>query len=89
MDMKILGEYDFDNYTLLNALMSESDQINTAIHEYTHLGLSNQSVYETNLYCLNKLSISYDSQKDFNKKSTAEKFFQQYIKGSGGNGRLC
>ncbi len=43
MDVQILGQYDFGNFTLLNALMGEEERINTAIHEYTHFGLSNQS----------------------------------------------
>lgn len=51
VDVQLLGQYDFDIFTLLNALMSEEDRINTAIHEYTHFGLSNQSVYGTIQYC--------------------------------------
>ena len=68
MDVDILGQYNFENFTLLNALMSEDETINTAIHEYTHFGLSNQSVYGTILYCLNKLIIPCDNQMDINRK---------------------
>lgn len=35
VDVQLLGQYDFDNFTLLNALMSEENRINTVIHEYT------------------------------------------------------
>ncbi|GFI46815.1 hypothetical protein IMSAGC019_02135 [Lachnospiraceae bacterium] len=75
MDVDILGQYNFENFTLLNALMSEDEIINTAIHEYTHFGLSNQSVYGTILYCLNKLIIPYDNQMDINRKKAAMDFF--------------
>lgn len=75
MNVGILGQYDFDNFTLLNALMSEREQINTAIHEYTHFSLSNQSVYGTISYCLNKLIIPQDCKTDSDKKDVAMKFF--------------
>lgn len=75
MNVEILGQYDFDNFTLLNALMSESECINTAIHEYTHFVLSNQSVYGTILYCLKKLSIPYDCKIDRDKQEAAMNFF--------------
>ena len=48
--MDILGQYDFENYTLLSALMDEKEIINTAVHEYTHFELSNQSTYGIVLY---------------------------------------
>lgn len=75
MNVEILGQHNFDNFTLLNALMSESEQINTAIHEYTHFGLSNQSVFGTISYCLNKLIIPQDCKMDSDKKDVAMKFF--------------
>lgn len=77
MDVEILGQYDFDNYTLLNALMSENEWINTAIHEYTHFVLANQSVYGTISYCLNKLMIPHDCQKDIDRKNAAMNFFER------------
>ena len=33
VDVQLLGQYDFDNFTLLNALMSEEDRINKAIYK--------------------------------------------------------
>ena len=30
--MDILGQYDFENYTLLSSLMDEKEIINTAVH---------------------------------------------------------
>lgn len=78
MNMNILGQYDFDNYTLLSALMDKKEIINTALHENTHFALSNQSIYGIILYCLNKLIIPYDCIVDINKKKTAEKFFMDY-----------
>lgn len=72
---KILGQYDFDDFTLLNALMSKEEQINIAIHEYTHLVLSNQSVFGTILLFLNKLIIPPDCTVDLNKRKTARDFF--------------
>lgn len=75
VDVQLLGQYDFENFTLLNALMSEEERVNTAIHEYTHFGLSNQSVYGTILYCLNKLVIPPNCNSDINKKKAAMEFF--------------
>jgi hypothetical protein len=75
MDVQILGQYDFGNFTLLNALMGEEERINTAIHEYTHFGLSNQSVYGSILYCLNKLIIPQDNNADINKRKAVMDFF--------------
>lgn len=77
-NMNILGQYDFDNYTLLSALMDEKEIINTAVHENTHFALSNQSIYGIILYCLNKLIIPYDCMVDINKKKAAEKFFMDH-----------
>ena len=78
VDVQLLGQYDFDNFTLLNALMSEEDRINTAIHEYTHFGLSNQSVYGTIQYCLKKLTISLTCNNDINKMKSAIDFFANH-----------
>ena len=72
---QILGQYDFNNFTLLNALMSEEERINTAIHEYTHFGLSNQSSFGTILYCLNKLIVPPNCTADINKRKAAIEFF--------------
>lgn len=57
MDSRLLGLYDFDNFMLLNALMSEEECITTSVHEYTHFQLSNQSTYGIIQYCLKKLKI--------------------------------
>ncbi|MCM1237538.1 MAG: hypothetical protein NC489_46320 [Ruminococcus flavefaciens] len=76
--MNILGQYDFENFTLLSALMDEKEIINTAIHEYTHFGLSNQSTYGIVLYCLNRLIIPYDCKSDINKQQAAIKFFMDH-----------
>lgn len=73
--MDILGQYGFDNFTLLSALMDEKEIINTSVHEYAHFGLSNQSTYGMALYCLNKLIIPFDAKEDINKKKAANKFF--------------
>lgn len=78
MDVQMLGQYDFDNFTLLNALMSEEECINTAIHEYTHFQLTNQSVYGTIQYCLKKLAKSMTCNSDINKLSSAMKFFSKH-----------
>lgn len=78
VDVQLLGQYDFDNFTLLNALMSEEDRINTAIHEYTHFVLSNQSVYGTIQYCLKKLTISLTCNNDINKMKSAIDFFANH-----------
>lgn len=75
VDVQLLGQYDFDNFTLLNALMSEEERINTAVHEYTHFQLSNQSVYGTIQYCLKKLTISITCNNDANKLKSAMTFF--------------
>lgn len=77
MDIQLLGQYDFDNFTLLNALMSEEERINTSVHEYTHFQLSNQSVYGTVQYCLKKLTISVTCNNDKNKLNTAMNFFYE------------
>ena len=74
MNIQILGQYDFDNFTLLNALMDEKDQVNTAVHEYTHFMLANQSVYGTIQYCLNKLVIPPNCKSDSDKRNTAMNF---------------
>lgn len=76
--MDILGQYDFDDYTLLSALMGEKEIINTAVHEYTHYELSNQSVYGMVLYCLNKLIIPYDCRDDINKQKAVSRFFMEH-----------
>lgn len=76
--MNILGQYDFENYTLLSALMCEKEIINTAVHEYTHFSLSNQSTYGIVLYCLNRLIIPYDCKSDINKQQAARKFFMDH-----------
>lgn len=75
MNVQILGEYGFENFTLLNALMNKEERINTAIHEYTHFILSNQSVFGSILYCLNKLMIPSNCIDDINKKEAAMGFF--------------
>ena len=76
--MDILGQYDFENYTLLSALMDEKEIINTAVHEYTHFELSNQSTYGIVLYCLNRLIIPYDCKSDIDKQQAARKFFMDH-----------
>lgn len=75
MNVQILGEYGFENFTLLNALMNKEERINTAIHEYTHFILSNQSVFGSILYCLNKLIIPPKYIDDINKRKAAMDFF--------------
>lgn len=75
VDVKVLGQYDFDNFTLLNALMSQEERINTSVHEYTHFLLSNQSVYGTIQYCLKKLQISITCNNDKDKLKSAMNFF--------------
>lgn len=79
MNVKLLGEYDFDNFTLLNALMNENEWVNTVIHEYTHFVLSNQSVYGTISYCLHKLIIPHDCKMDIDKKDATMKFFSKNV----------
>lgn len=77
VDVNLLGQYDFDNFTLLNALMSKEERINTSVHEYTHFQLSNQSVYGTIQYCLKKLKISITCNNDANKLKSAITFFAE------------
>lgn len=77
VDVQLLGQYDFDNFTLLNALMSEEERINTSVHEYTHFQLSNQSVYGTIQYCLKKLEVSITCINDANKLKSAMTFFAE------------
>ena len=77
VDVQLLGQYDFDNFTLLNVLMSEEERINTSVHEYTHFQLSNQSVYGTIQYCLKKLTISITCNNDANKLKSAMTFFAE------------
>ena len=72
---QILGQYDFENFTLLSALMNKEEWTNTAIHEYTHFILSNQSVFGNILYCLNKLVIHPGNIDDINKRKAAMDFF--------------
>lgn len=75
VNVQILGQYDFENFTLLNALMGKEERINTAIHEYTHFVLANQSVYGTIQYCLNKIIIPPDCNADIIKRKAAMNFF--------------
>lgn len=77
VDVQLLGQYDFDNFTLLNALMSEEEQINTVVHEYTHFQLSNQSVYGIIQYCLKKLMTPIICSNDANKLKSAMTFFAE------------
>lgn len=75
VDAQLLGQYDFDNFTLLNALMSNEERISTSVHEYSHFQLSNQSVYGTIQYCLKKLTICVTCNNDANKLKSAMTFF--------------
>ncbi|WP_026659973.1 hypothetical protein [Butyrivibrio sp. AC2005] len=75
MKIQIYGQYDFENFTMLNALMDEKDVMSTAIHEYTHFVLSNQSTYGLILYCLNKIIIPIGDYEDNNRKKASKDFF--------------
>lgn len=75
MRINTLGQYNFNNYTLLNPLMSENEEINTAIHEYTHFILSTQSTYGIILYCLERIITQPQDKNDSDKKDIVKKFF--------------
>ena len=76
-----LGEYPFENFTLINPLVTKEDSQLVALHEYMHYMLSIQSVVGEMLYCLKKISklAAFNNRGDYEKDY---RFYSELMKHS-------
>lgn len=80
MNVNILGQYNFNNFTMLNPLMSEEEIVSTSIHEYTHFILSTRSIAGITEYCLQKIVIPPNARVDKIKKEVVSNFLMSHSK---------
>lgn len=75
----IYGQYNFDNYTLINPYQSDEDIQSTTYHEFTHFMLSNRSTNGMLMYCFEKLVIPIDSE-DYKSYESIKSFLIVHMK---------
>ncbi len=78
----ILGEYDYDDYTLTNPEITELDTYTmTLIHEYTHMMLSMKSNVGLLVYCLKRIIPPTEKCEDYAIKKNLLSFLaDHYLK---------
>ena len=62
--MKILGQYDYDSFILLNPFCTDNDLKSTAYHEMVHFSLTTMSTVGVMLFCLKKLELIAESSQE-------------------------
>ena len=78
-EMDILGQYDYDNFTLTNPEIADLDTYNlTSLHEYTHMILSMQSNVGFLMYCLKRITPPTEKCDDYRIKKVLTDFLEKH-----------